>query len=204
MNKPVKESIMYRLVKRAGFELPPEYARINLIQVIVFFLKDWKNNFFSQLAKRSILFGNTLSLHWIRQFYHRLRGVRIGRNTRIAEECMLGFSHPEMITLEDDVAISAKCMLLEHKRDLSLYRHGDSIMQCNYVTDSITLRKGCFLGIGSIVMPGVEVGEGAIVGAGSVVHESVGAYQVVQGNPAKVIFEFPKKRTDEKTIDESE
>jgi chloramphenicol O-acetyltransferase type B len=39
----------------------------------------------------------------------------------------------------------------------------------------------------SIIMPGVTIGEGAVVGAGSVVTKDVPPYSVVAGNPAKVI-----------------
>ncbi len=189
-----KGSFFYRLLKKSGFELPPEYYDISFWEIIGHFIKDYRNNFLGQLSKRSYLFGNTLSLHWIRQFYHRRRGIKIGKNTRIAEDCILGFTRPELITIEDDVAIAAKCMLLEHKRDISLFRKGDSLMNCNYVVAPIVLKKGCFLGIGSTVMPGVEVGQGAIIAPGSVVEKSVRPYVIVRGNPAKEILEFPEKR----------
>lgn len=44
-----------------------------------------------------------------------------------------------------------------------------------------------WIGTGSIILPGVTIGKGSIVGAGSVVTKNVPAYSVVAGNPAKVI-----------------
>ncbi|NNF02271.1 MAG: acyltransferase [Bacteroidia bacterium] len=193
----MKKSFTYRALKACGFELPSEYYNISIWFGIKSFFRDWKNNFFQQLAKGSYIFGSTASLHWIRQFYHRVRGCKIGSNTRIAEDCLIAPYYPGNIIIEDDVAISAKCILLDHKRDLSLYRYGDSIMNCNYFNGKIHLKKGSFLGVGCIIMPGVEIGEGAVVGAGSVVHKDVPPYTVAQGNPAKIVFEFPKRGSDE-------
>lgn len=53
--------------------------------------------------------------------------------------------------------------------------------------DSITLKKGCWIGAGVIILPGVTIGENTVVGAGSVVTKSIPAYSVALGNPAKVI-----------------
>lgn len=49
--------------------------------------------------------------------------------------------------------------------------------------------KNCFVGARSIVLPGVQVGDGAIIGAGSVVVRDVPPYCIVAGNPAKVLRE---------------
>ncbi|KAH7832089.1 putative acetyltransferase [Monocercomonoides exilis] len=51
----------------------------------------------------------------------------------------------------------------------------------------ITIKKGAWIGAGSIILPGVTVGERAVVGAGSVVTRDVPADAVVGGNPAKVL-----------------
>lgn len=51
----------------------------------------------------------------------------------------------------------------------------------------ITLKQGASVGANATLLPGVTVGERAMVGAGAVVTEDVPAYAVVVGNPAKVI-----------------
>ena len=49
--------------------------------------------------------------------------------------------------------------------------------------------RHCFIGARSIIMPGITIGEGAIVGAGAVVIRDVAPYTMVAGNPAKFIRE---------------
>lgn len=55
------------------------------------------------------------------------------------------------------------------------------------LSNSITLRRGSWIGAGVIILPGIEIGENAVVGAGSVVTKSIPSYTVVAGNPARII-----------------
>jgi acetyltransferase-like isoleucine patch superfamily enzyme len=55
------------------------------------------------------------------------------------------------------------------------------------IIKKIIFKKGCMLGMGTIVMPGVTIGEGAIVGAGSLVTKDIPPWAVAAGSPAKVI-----------------
>ncbi|MBR6243974.1 hypothetical protein IKR20_00195 [bacterium] len=50
--------------------------------------------------------------------------------------------------------------------------------------------------MGTIICPGVTVGEGAIVGAGSVVTKDIPAWSIAVGNPARVIKQIPEKRKE--------
>ncbi|WP_425453518.1 acyltransferase [Companilactobacillus furfuricola] len=54
-------------------------------------------------------------------------------------------------------------------------------------TAPITIREGAWIGAKAILLPGVTIGEHAIVGAGAVVTKDVESYAVVGGNPAKLI-----------------
>jgi acetyltransferase-like isoleucine patch superfamily enzyme len=51
----------------------------------------------------------------------------------------------------------------------------------------IHIGKDCWLGAGSIILPGVTLGDGVVVGAGSIVTKSVPDYGVVAGNPARIL-----------------
>jgi virginiamycin A acetyltransferase len=53
-----------------------------------------------------------------------------------------------------------------------------------------------WIGTGAVIMPGISIGDGAIIGAYSVVASDVPAYSIVAGNPARVV----KLRFDEATI----
>jgi acetyltransferase-like isoleucine patch superfamily enzyme len=59
--------------------------------------------------------------------------------------------------------------------------------------DSVTLKTGCWIGAGVIILPGVTIGENAVVGSGSVVTKSIPAYAVAVGNPARVIRSLKEK-----------
>ena len=50
--------------------------------------------------------------------------------------------------------------------------------------------KGAFIGIGAMILPGVHIGEGSLVGPGSVVTKDVLEYSMVAGNPARPIKSF--------------
>jgi acetyltransferase-like isoleucine patch superfamily enzyme len=86
------------------------------------------------------------------------------------------------VLIEDKVTISMRVTLLTHthagRSPLS-----ESRIQPMYAP--IHLRSGCYLGAGAIILPGVTVGEQAVVGAGAVVTKDVPAGNVVAGSPAR-------------------
>lgn len=51
----------------------------------------------------------------------------------------------------------------------------------------VILENGCDIGIGTIILPGVTIGEGAIIGAGSIVVKSIPSYSVAAGVPARIL-----------------
>jgi acetyltransferase-like isoleucine patch superfamily enzyme len=61
------------------------------------------------------------------------------------------------------------------------------IVFCDLEFGEVNIKDGCDIGIGSIVLPGVKIGEGSIVGAGSVVTKDIPPYSVGVGNPVRVI-----------------
>ena len=61
----------------------------------------------------------------------------------------------------------------------------------------IHLCKGSLVGMESFVMPGVTIGEGAIVGAGSLVTKDIPAWTIATGRPAKVVREIKKREAEE-------
>ena len=100
------------------------------------------------------------------------------------------------ISIGDDVLISWGCTFIdnnshsldraERKHDLQLWQQG--IKDWSVVKSApIVVRDGAWIGCNVIVLKGVTIGEGAIVGAGSVVTEDVPDYTVVAGNPARIV-----------------
>ena len=102
-------------------------------------------------------------------------------------------SAPELITIGKNVWVTRGVMLLCHQRDLSFYEIGKPVMDCPLKFAPINIKDGVHVGIGSIIMPGVTIGEGAVIGAGSVVTRDIPPYCVAVGVPAKVIKTFENK-----------
>lgn len=91
------------------------------------------------------------------------------------------------------VCIGAEVIILmggnnTHRMDwFSLYPFKESIVESYQQKGDTIIDDGAWLGIRSVIMPGVTIGEGAVVAAGSIVTKNVPAYSIVGGNPAKVI-----------------
>ena len=65
-------------------------------------------------------------------------------------------------------------------------------------TKPIKIGDDVWVGGGAIILPGVIVGNGSTIGAGSVVTKDVAAYTVVAGNPARVIRHLPRPGVEPK------
>lgn len=97
-------------------------------------------------------------------------GLKLGANTDIGAYTLLVAKHG--ILIEDEVQIGSHC---------SLY----SYSTIDDRAGKIVLKKNCRIGTHSTIMPGVTVGENAIVGAHSFVNKNVPPNTVVAGVPAK-------------------
>jgi acetyltransferase-like isoleucine patch superfamily enzyme len=122
----------------------------------------------------------------LRAFFHRLRGVDIGRNVEIGYYCIIGNVHPSRIHIGDHAIITANSVILEHDNSY-YYTYGHDVK-----FGDVHIGEQAFLGIGTVVMPGVNIGSHAIVGALSFVKSDVPSYSVVAGQPAKVVKRFPE------------
>ena len=100
---------------------------------------------------------------------HRARGVSIGRNVWISYNVVLETGAPQLITIEDGAFIGIGVIVIAHFKESHR---------------GVRIGKQAFIGPGVIILPDVEIGEGAVVTAGSVVTSSVPPMTVVQGNPA--------------------
>lgn len=103
----------------------------------------------------------------------RWMGVNIG-DSYVGRDCLFDEEVPELIEIGDHVTLSSRVTIVTHDS----WRH---------VVAPVQIRNHAFIGIGSILMPGVEIGENAVVAAGSVVTRSVEPRTIVGGSPAKFI-----------------
>jgi len=128
-----------------------------------------------------------------RQKYWKKCGAHIEGNINIGSYVYFDAGNASNITIEDGVWIASKCLFLCHRRIVDDYCVGDDYNKLPYKIEPIVLKKGCCIGMESIVMPGVTVGEGAIVGVGSLVTKDIPPYTIAVGRPAKVVKELPKQ-----------
>ncbi len=82
------------------------------------------------------------------------------------------------LRLEDDVFIGPGAIFTNDKFPRSKEQLREHALTC--------LRKGCSIGAGAVILPGVTVGASAMVGAGAVVTADVPAHAIVSGNPARM------------------
>jgi putative colanic acid biosynthesis acetyltransferase WcaF len=87
------------------------------------------------------------------------------------------------VTIESSVCVARRSFLCTGSHDV---RREDFKLK----VAPILIRTGSWIAIGSLILPGVTIGEGAVVSAGSVVLKDVPANCLVRGNPATVVYEI--------------
>jgi acetyltransferase-like isoleucine patch superfamily enzyme len=107
------------------------------------------------------------------------KNTKIGRNVFINFDCV--FLDLGGITIEDNVLIAPKVSLLSEGHPIS------PTERQSLVPGHIHIRKNAWIGAGATILPGVTVGENAVVAAGAVVSKDVPANTIVGGIPAKEI-----------------
>ncbi len=123
----------------------------------------------------------------------RKLGCKVGKDVFVGDNVKIDLNHAEMITIDDHAHIASGVRLLCHQRDMSDYCVGDDYAKLGYIIKPIHLCRGSLVGMESFIMPGVTIGEGAIVGAGSLVTKDVPAWTVATGRPAKVVKQIPQR-----------
>lgn len=195
MNSKKKFSFTYRVLRRLGFHYSEdEYGQVTLWQVIKRVHKTYRDSFLMKYMMNSWLLSPFLPRK-IRPWVLKRVGCHVGRGCFIGDNVRIDTGHSDMITLEDGVSIAGGTRLLCHQRDFTDYFVGSDYLSLGYTVKPIVLKKGCLVGMESFVMPGVTIGEGAIVGAGSLVTKDVPAWTIATGRPAKVVKQIPKKET---------
>lgn len=124
------------------------------------------------------------------------RGLSVGHNFNMMGGVILDHSHIWHIEIGNDVTLAPRVVILAHdastKRSLGYTRLG-----------KVKIGSRVFVEAGSIVLPGVTIGDDVVIGAGSVVSRDIPGGSVAVGNPALVIRPldtFLKAKTEEMTI----
>ena len=107
-------------------------------------------------------------------------GVKIGKNVKIRPFTFIC----EGVTIEDDVFIGPNVTFTNDKNPR---------VRGEWELLKTIVKKGASIGAGAVILPGITIGEYALVGAGAVVRKDVPPRAIVVGNPARVL----RYRTDD-------
>jgi acetyltransferase-like isoleucine patch superfamily enzyme len=135
------------------------------------FLKVVKNFIIIQMAR----YTPFLSMkNWL---YRTFLKMKVGDQTSFALMVMLDVMFPEKIRVGRNTVIGYNTTILAHEYLIKEYRLGEVI-----IGDEV------MIGANSTILPGVVIGDGAFVSAGTVVHKDVPAGAFVGGNPMRVVY----------------
>ena len=125
-------------------------------------------------------------------FFHKLRGVIIGKEVKIAHDVLIDSLEPQSVILEDYVTISPRVTIHAHTTPTDC---GAGIVK------PVRIRESTWICVGATILPGVTVGRYCVIGAGAVIAEDIPDFTLAFGIPAKPvrtlkkIYEIPKNAT---------
>ncbi|MED1058695.1 acyltransferase [Bacillus mycoides] len=146
----------------------------------VSFWKVMKNFIIIQIAR----YTPFLSVkNWL---YRTFLRMEVGKKTSFALMVMPDIMFPEKITVGDNSIIGYNTTLLAHEYLIREYRLGE-----------IVIGNEVMIGANTTILPGVTIGDGAIVSAGTLVHKDVPGGAFVGGNPMRIIYKKEEMATRE-------
>jgi acetyltransferase-like isoleucine patch superfamily enzyme len=143
---------------------------------------------FGIIRLKDHLFNNwAMRAPWggVRKWLQRKRGVKIGKNVHWGTQIIVDYPFPNFVVVEDGASIAGSVFFLTHCKPM---KYHEGFVE-SYVAP-IIVHKHAWIALNVTLMPGVEVGEGAIVSAGSIVSKSIPPFTVAQGNPAQVVADI--------------
>lgn len=124
----------------------------------------------------------------VRVSLQRLKGVKIGKHVFLGPGCYLDPTRPDLLEIEDYVSLAGRVTILTHSDPTEPLR--EILGPSSQVFKKVVIKRGAWIAVNCVILPGVTVGENSIVAAGAVVNRDVPPYVVAGGVPAKVIKEI--------------
>lgn len=187
-----KLSLTFRLLRAIGMNYSEkEYGQVGFRTVVCKFFINIYHSMLLSMMNWWIL--EPIQPRMLRPFLVRRLGAKVGKGVFIGDHVWIDMNHANMIEIGDDSHITGGCRLLCHQRDLTTYRKGDNAAFLKYNQEPIHIGKGVMIGMETMIMPGVTIGDGAIIGAYSLVTKDILPYTVAVGRPAVVVREIPER-----------
>ncbi|MCT7544578.1 acyltransferase [Aliarcobacter cryaerophilus] len=140
----------------------------------------------------------------------RKNKLDIRDNVWVWHHTILDASGENGIIVGEGCQIGAWVGIFTHSSHIAIRLLGEKYITLNqrigYVNGGVEIGDYTFIGAGCYILPGVKIGKGCLISAGSIVTKSVPEYSIVSGNPAKVIastLKFDKKYFKEKIVQEN-
>ncbi|MBU9722245.1 MULTISPECIES: acyltransferase [Bacillaceae] len=108
--------------------------------------------------------------------YRTFLRMKVGDKTAVALMVMMDIMFPEKISIGKNSIIGYNTTILAHEYLITEYRLGD-----------VNIGDNVMVGANSTILPGVNIGDGSIVSAGTLVHKDVPEGAFVGGNPMRII-----------------
>ncbi|WP_019243013.1 MULTISPECIES: acyltransferase [Bacillus] len=147
------------------------------------FWKVVRNFIVIQMARYTPFLGMK---NWL---YRTFLGMKVGDQTSFALMVMLDVMFPEKISVGRNTVIGYNTTILAHEYLIKEYRLG-----------KVQIGNEVMIGANTTILPGVIIGDGAIVSAGTVVHKDVPAGSFVGGNPMTIVY--TKEQLEERWKDD--
>ena len=176
----------YRILRALGYNYSEEeYGQVSFKRVVWQFFHNICQKHRQNMMDWAIL--EPFAPRKLRPHLARKMGCHIGKNVFIGDHVRIDQGHANLIYIDDFAHITGGCRLLCHQRDLRDYRVGDNAASLPYKLGEIHIGKGVMVGMETLIMPGVTIGDGAIIGAYSLVTRDIPAYTIATGRPARVV-----------------
>ena len=162
MEERVKRDVKVFLVKRDENSLKHWHGARNPIRVVVNFLVIWLCKYLPSLALKRLLY--------------RAIGVKIGKDVSVGLGVTFDIFFPELIEIDDNSIIGYDSLILTHEFLIKEWRKG-----------RVRIGKNVMIGSWVLILPGVEIGDGAKIASYSLVNRDVKPGEFIGGIPIKKI-----------------
>lgn len=144
-----------------------------VVKIIVFF----------KYRRVKIKVGESSRFKYLRSYFTNSENITFGNNVYVGPGA--NFDGIGGLTINDNVIIAPEVTIMTRNH----YFDGDDLRSLPFdnrvIIKSVKIEKNVWIGRQVIILPGITIGEGAVIAAGSVVTKNVAPLTVVGGNPAK-------------------